>query len=333
MAPKDQLKVPEDISSEEELNEWINLRLEKFGENISSNQEVKLFRAITRFCRNKENQRFFQAETVKYYERKLVYALMEHGWELKRDPRYVNSKALRNFKEALRITPENPLACYRIGHLKLKEDKKGEAIGFFSMALDLSKDDIDIPQQIKLNSLQIKNARGLSLALLSELSNFFYDPFEFLFSPNQIEKLQQFLRSTVESQVVYTYAVKDNKPSEIKSISLDEYDNLIKKTQKEPNALVIDRFNDPPVVRYLHNDSRNLVSTNSQWKYLLFTLGFEPNYEFSTIPNTCTQTIGRLNQTLNRLGVGRSLNIDYSRNTGFSVVSDVTVHYFRKITH
>lgn len=333
MATKDQMKVPEDISSEVALNEWINLQLEKFGESIHSNQEIQLYRAITQFCQNKENQRFIKAETVKYYERQFVYTLMEYAWDLKRHPKYLSSLALRNFKEALRIIPENPLACYRIGHLKLKEDKKGEAIGFFSMALDLSKDDIDIPQQIKLNSLQIKNARGLSIALLSELSNFFYDPFEFLFSPNQIEKLQQFLRSTVESQVVYTYAVKDNKPSEIKSISLDEYDNLIKKTQKDPNALVIDRFNDPPVVRYLHNDSWSLGSTNSQWNYLLFTLGFKPYFEYSTIPNTCTQTKRRLNQTLRRLGVGGSLKIDYSRNTGFSVVSDVTVHYFRKITH
>ena len=264
---------------------------------------------------------------------------MESGWDLKRS--YQKSKVLRQdairvFEEALRIIPENPKACYRLGHLLKIQGKIGEAIGYFSRALEFASKQADFQEDLKLSSAQIANASGQSIALLQKLTGIFDHDFEFTFDPDQIATLQNLLIETNYRHVVYT--IKVGRKIETKTIDSNDYDDLIVGLKSDPGAFVIDRYNQVSLIRYETKEKTyeqvNLIS--SRLNYLLGAFCLEA-WETGTVrDNTITQNVHRLNDDLKCIGVDNWAKITYSHEYGerrLTATCDLSVHYFKSLLH
>lgn len=326
MFPRNPYKVPESISTEEEFYEWLDIELEKWGEETSTYEEVQLLAASYEFCKDPKN-RFFKKETIERFKNKYVTALMNNGWFMKQGNLELRNNAHMYFKHALQVIPQNPLANYRLGYLT-RHRQLGDSIGYFAKALELSKEGMETPEFLQLNSSQITNARGMSLGLLSELNALFYDPFEFVFELPQVEALRHYINATLESQVVYFRY--DGVPSQAETISINNYDELLDGIRRDPNVLVIDRFNTRPYIRYLGNYMYP-ENSDKKIKYLLQALRLEPAEDLLIKPNTYSQSATRLNQDLRYIGVPEDeLKIASTSNpSGIYAKSSLTVYYFK----
>lgn len=141
----------------------------------------------------------------------LVSVLMESGWILKRGSqksKTLSPDAIRIFKRALQLIPKNPKACYRLGHLLKDQGRFGEAIGYFSRALELASDQADFQEDLKLHTAQIANAGGQAVALMQELisgCDFADKP---TFDSEQVATLRNLLQQTWYDHVVYLTNVR-----------------------------------------------------------------------------------------------------------------------------
>ncbi len=241
----------------------------------------------------------------------------------------LRSDAHRFFKKALQVIPQNPLANYRLGYLT-RHRQLGDSIGYFAKALELSKEGMKTLEFLQLNSSQITNARGMSLGLLSELNTLFYDPFEFVFEPRQVESLRHYVAATLESQVVYFRY--DGGLGEAKTISIVNYEELLDGIRRDPNVLVIDRFNTRPYIRYLDN-YKYAENSDKRIKYLLQAFRLEPAEELLIKSNTYSQNATRLNQDLRVIGVPEDkIKITSTSNPNeIYAKSSLTVYYFKNL--
>jgi len=328
MFPRNPYKVPEGTSTEEALEEWRRNELDKWDGDIPAHLEVQLLEVIYRFYKDPKND-FFKTETIESYKKQYVNALMDNGWIMKQGSLELRADASRFFKLALHLIPQNPLAYYRLGHLS-RSKSLGDSIGYFAKAMELSTYGMEVLDFLQLNSSQIANARGMSIALLSELNESFYDPFEFIFEPRQVEFLKQFINSTSESQVVHF--IHGGEPSGARTISLDNYDELLNVLREDPNALVIDHFNARPYIRYLGNEIF-FENGDRKLKYLLQSFRLKPAEELLIRSNTYSQNARRLNNDLRNIGVSEEkLHITSTSNpSGISAISSLTVHYFKNL--
>lgn len=327
-------KIPEEISDLNELKAWYEQKLERLGDEPALEMELELLRRASRFycILKKEGNARFDRNDPNPYKGQLVSALMESGWDIKRGSekgKTVRPDAIRIFEEALRIIPENPKACYRLGHLLKRRGKIGESVGYFSRALELASKQSNFQEDLKLNLAQIDNARGQSIALLQELSSLFEFNNEFTFDPEQIATLQNLLRDTYDRHVVHLTNVGGS--IEIKTIDSCEYDDLIVSLKSDPRAFVIDRYNKVSLIRYKAKEKTYNLDTPRSGKlnYLLKAMGLE-DWETSVEQNTITQTVGRVNDDLEKLGVDEWVKIAYLE-AKFSSKCDLTVHYFKSL--
>lgn len=328
MFPRNPYKVPEGTSTEEAFNEWLGIELDRLNEDIPIHVQVQLLDVIYRFCNDPKNG-FFSKETIESYKNQYVKALMSNGWFMKQGNLELRSDAHRFFKKALQVIPQNPLANYRLGYLT-RHRQLGDSIGYFAKALELSKEGMNTPEFLQLNSSQITNARGMSLGLLSELNTLFYDPFEFVFEFTQVEALRHYVNATLESQVVcFRY---DGVPTQAKTISVYDYDKLLDGIRGDPNALVIDRFNTRPYIRYLGN-YKYPENSDKKIKFLLQAFRLEPAEDLLIKPNTYSQNATRLNQDLRYIGVPEDkIKITSTSNpNGIYAKSSLTVYYFKNL--
>jgi tetratricopeptide (TPR) repeat protein len=332
MTTNRQFKIPDEISNDDELKAWYEQELEKLGDEPTPRRELALLETANRvYCRLKTDR-----NTPNPYKGPLVSALMESGWEIKRGS--PKSKTLRQdasslFTRALRFIPENPKACYRLGHLMKSREKFGEAIGYFSKALELASKQTDFQEDLKLSPAQIENARGQSIALLQKLSAHFEFYYEFTFEPEQIATLQNLLRETIYSHVVYSTKVERSITT--KTIDSFEYDDRIREFKKDPKALVVDRYNQIPLLKFLDNQKSYAYDTPGSGKlnYLLKAMGLEDWEPSSVKRNTITQNVRRVNEDLKEIGVEKWVEINYSRADGGNLLArcDLTVHYFKSL--
>lgn len=317
-------KVPEEILSEEDLDEWIEEKLEEQGDDPPSYKVITLYKEIHLFC--KRNQRLFKQTTIDYYKREYVKSLMFYGWTIKQKVRDLNPEAIECFEKALEIIPENPLACYRLGHLMHNRGHKGKAIGYFSRALDLSSGKSSINDALKLNNAQLINAKGLAIALLSELTSSFSNSGDTFYSSEQIQTLRNLLTQTWQSHVIYTIHRVGTK-----YISDIEYSTLLDSLNAEHDALIIDRFEGIPTIGHLDNV---IPISQNRLYYLLTALNLETasGLEASTNFNSRSATIRRLRDNLEEIGINRNmLDIVNSQLDGVSTISNITVHYFKSL--
>lgn len=265
---------------------------------------------------------------------------MSKGWEIKngiQSDKRLHPNAIRFFRRAIQLIPENPKAYYRLGHLMKIKGEIGEAVGSFSKALELASKQDDFQKDLKLNDAQIVNACGQSIALLQGLTGSFKVDIEFTFDLEQIATLQNLLQQTWYSHVVYS--IKVGGSIEPKIINSFEYDDLIKKLRCDPKAFVIDRFNSVHLIRYLNEESTYVYDTPSSGKlnYLLKAIGLEQDWEPPSVrPNSITQNVRRVNDGLKDIGVNKWVEIAYSQAEGGSIFSpkcDLTVHYFKSLLY
>lgn len=317
-------KVPEAISSEEDLNEWLEEKLDDLENDPNPFMLIQLHKEIHLFWKRKHG--IFKAETIAYYNRLYVFALIDNGWLVKQNVRGLNPEAIGYFEKALEIIPENPVACYRLGHLMHNQGEKGKAIGYFSRAIELSIGDSRIHDKLKLNSAQTDNAKGLSLALLSELTGSFSNSRENFYSSEQVESLRNLLNQTWRSHVIHTIHKAGTE-----CISNNEYSLLLESLHAEHDALIIDRFEGTPTIG--HSDVVIPISRDRLY-YLLTALKLEPatGLEGSTTFTSRSTTIRRLRDNLEEIGIHRQmLDIVNSRLNGVSIISNITIHYFKSL--
>jgi len=339
MLPNSPYEIPDYVTNDSELRAWYERELEKLGDEPAPGKELDLLRSANRFyCTLKlERNIRITGKESNPYEGPLVSALMESGWEIKRDSeksKTLRPDAIRIFEEALQILPENPKACYRLGHLLKRRGKIGEAVGYFSRALELASKQSDFQPDLKLNPAQIDNARGQSIALLQKLSGLFEFDHEFTFDPEQIATLQNLLRDTYDRHVVYL--TKVGRSIETKTIDSYEYDNITVTLKSDPGAFVIDRYNKVSLMRYLNEEVTYEHDTPRSGKlnYLLGALHLE-DWEIASVrDNTITQNIHRLNDDLKGIGVDNWVKITYGHEYGegkLAATCDLTVHYFKSL--
>ena len=333
--------IPDEISDENDLKTWYEQELEKLGDEPAPGRELELLQGANRFYCNLKKQRNirFDRNDPNPYKGPLVSALMESGWDIKRGSqksKAMRPDAIRVFREALMLIQENPKACYRLGHLLKIQGKIGEAIGYFSRALEFASKQADFQEDLKLSSAQIANASGQSIALLQKLTGIFDHDFEFTFDPDQIATLQNLLIETNYRHVVYT--IKVGRKIETKTIDSNDYDDLIVGLKSDPGAFVIDRYNQVSLIRYETKEKTyeqvNLIS--SRLNYLLGAFCLEA-WETGTVrDNTITQNVHRLNDDLKCIGVDNWAKITYSHEYGerrLTATCDLSVHYFKSLLH
>lgn len=141
-------EVPDGVTNDAELSVWYDRELENLGDEPTPGKVLELLRKADRSFRSiksRSNSRVNRNDPTPYTGR-LVSALMESGWILKIDSqksKTLGPDAIWIFERALRLIPENPKACYRLGHLLKDQGRFGEAIGYFSRALELASDQAD----------------------------------------------------------------------------------------------------------------------------------------------------------------------------------------------
>lgn len=339
MPPNSRYEIPDSVINHAELRTWYERELEKLGDEPAPGYELDLLRCANSYYRKLRPDTNTSLNTNDHnpYKGPLVSVLMESGWDLKRS--YQKSKVLRQdairvFEEALRIIPENPKACYRLGHLLKIHGRLGEAVGYFSRVLELVSNQENFQEDLRLSSAQIANAGGQAMALMQELIGGYEFDVKPTFDPEQVATLQNLLQQTWYNHVVY--ATKDGRSIKSKTIHSDEYDDLIRGLNKDQKALVIDKYDRPASLRYL--DKQKSYEYNSprsgKLNYLLKTLDLEDWELPSDTHDTIAQNIHRVNDDLQKIGVAHQIKIAYSREGGgrlYCSKCDLTIHYFKSL--
>ena len=331
-------EVPDGVTNDAELSVWYDRELENLGDEPTPGKVLELLRKADRSFRSiksRSNSRVNRNDPTPYTGR-LVSALMESGWILKRGSqksKTLRPDAIRIFKRALQLIPKNPKACYRLGHLLKDQGRFGEAIGYFSRALELASDQADFQEDLKLNTAQIENAGGQAVALMQELisgCDFADKP---TFDSEQVATLRNLLKQTWYDHVVYLTNVRGR--IETNTISCWDYDDHIRDLRINTKALVVDRYNRIALIRYLDREKTYEYDTPGSGKlnYLLKALNLE-NWDPPDMQNTITQNIRRINADLGKIGADKLLEVAYSREDGgrlFCPKCDLTIHYFKSL--
>lgn len=339
MPPHNPYEIPDDVTNDAELKAWYDRELEKLGDELAPGTELELLRSANRFyCKLKtESNLQLDKNNPNPYKGLLVSALMEGGWDLKRGSqksKTLRPDAIETFKKALRLIQENPKACYRLGHLLKSRGEFGEAIGYFSRALELASKQADFREELKLSSAQIANAGGQAVALTQELIGGYDFDVKPTFDPEQVATLQNLLQQTWYSHVVYLTKVGESILP--KTLDSNYYDDLIRDLIKDQKALVIDKYDRPASIRYLdkHKSYEYNSPRSGKLNYLLKALDLEDWEIPSDTHDTIAQNIHRVNEDLQKIGVAHQVEIKYSREDGgriFCPKCDLSVHYFKSL--
>ena len=339
MPPNSPYKVPDYVTNDAELRIWYEQEFEKLSDEPAPGKELELLRCVNSYYRKlgPDTNTRLNRNDHNPYKGPLVSALMESGWDLKRNSqksKTLRPDAIRVFEEALRIIPENPKACYRLGHLLKSRGKIGEAIGYFSRALELASIQADFQGDLILSSAQIANASGLAITLMQRVLNPLDLGNEPTFNPEVISTLQDFVRETHDLLVVYT--TKVGRSIVTNTISSWDYDDLIRNLRGDEKALVIDRFNKLSLIRYQDKEKYYEYDTERWGKlyYLLTAMGLEYWDLPSNNHNTRTQNVHRINADLINVEADQRVEIAYSRVGGgrlYCSKCDLTIHYFKSL--
>lgn len=339
MPPTNHYRIPEEISTDDELKVWLDQELEKLGDESSIVNEIELLDTVFKpsLMQISEKNSQFNLRAFDSYKVRLVSALMANGWELKRGSeksKRLRPDAIRTFEEALRLIPENPKACYRLGHLLKSRGNYGEAIGYFSRALELASKQDDFQEDLKLSAAQKANAGGQAVALLQGLISAYDFEVKPTFDPEQIATLQNLLEQTWYSHVVYLTKVGGS--IETKTIDSYEYDHRIVSLKSDPGAFVIDRYNQVSLIRYETKEKKYEQDTLSSGRlnYLLGALRLEAWEKGTVKDNTITKNVHRLNNDLYGIGIDNWVNITYGHEYGerkLTATCDLSVHYFKSL--
>lgn len=321
--------VPNNLSSEEDLEEWIEKTIEEYGDNFNQWREFELCEAIFRFLTPNRLQ-LFSPERIDYYKRQYVYSLMDNGLDAKRGGGAMLERAPGYFRTALRIIKENPLASFRLGIINTSRDR-AEAIGFFARALELNRRNDGILEKLKLNTSQVDYAIEQVSTLFREINGESESRFKTRILTNEV------LRQEIEERVIYSSKNCSELATPVKQISTEEYDDLLMKLKNDSDALVIDRFNpERPYISYMKSGPKYLSEDDSKLKYLLSSLDLVEYPDPLGKIAAYRQNASRLNRDLMEIGVLPGTFRISTSETGkkqIFAISNLKVHYFRTIIH
>ncbi|MBP7213002.1 MAG: hypothetical protein KBA03_02090 [Anaerolineaceae bacterium] len=327
MSRNNKFLVPDYLSSNEDLEGWIEKTIDEQGDDFNLWQEFELSEAIFRFLAHNRLQ-LFTPETIDYYKRQYVYSLMDNGLDAKRGGGAMLQRAQDYFGTALRIIKENPLASFRLGILYYSRDR-AKAMGYFARALELSRLNDGILEKLKLNTSQVDYAIEQVSKLLREIN-----------SESRLEPLifsNEELRQQINERIVYSFKDCTEPESPEKTISIGEYDELLWELKNDSNALVIDRFNfNRPYISYMRSGPRYLSEDDSNLKHLLSSLNLEIYPDPLGSIDVYRQNSSRLNRVLREIGVlSEKFRTSTSGNGPKQIfaISNLKVHYFRTIIH
>lgn len=330
MFRNNQFIVPDDLSSKEDLEEWIENILEEYGDTFTQWQECKLCGAIYRFLTNKHKRISIDTETIDYYKRQYVFSLMDNGLDAKRGGGALLSSAERYLEKAISIIKENPLASFRLGILNNSEDR-AKAIGFFARALVLSRSNFGVLEKLKLNTSQVDYAIEQVSTLFREIIGESESRFRTRILTNEV------LRQQISERIVYSFKDCSEPESPEKTISTEEYDDLLMKLKNDPDALVIDRFNpERPYISYMRSGPRYLSEDDSMLKHLLSSLNLVIYPDPLGSIAVYQQNSSRVNRVLREIDVlSEKFRTSTSENGPKQIfaISNLKVHYFRTIIH
>ena len=321
--------VPDYLSSKEDLEGWIEKTIEEQGDNFNQWREFELCESIFRFL-TPNRLKLFPTEMIDYYKRQYVYFLMDNGLDAKRGGGAMLQSAQGYFEIALRIIKENPLASFRLGIINDSKDR-AKAIGFFARALVLSRGSDGILEKLKLNTSQVDYAIEQVSTLLREINSERDSQLESLIHSNEEIKHQ------INEQVVYSSKNCSEPVTLEKTISTDDYDNILLQLKSDPDALVIDRFNQRrPYISYMESGPKYLSEDDSQLKHLLSSLDLVIYPDPLGSIDVYRTNASRLNHVLREIGVlPEKLRTSTSENGPKQIfaISNLKVHYFRTIIH
>lgn len=330
----DEIVIPEGKTAEEALQIWVDDQLGADDQDVSTEKEFSISQCAYNFCvRYSGKDAFISSESLNYWKRSYVRALMERGLTLKRDSAGMSPFSRRDFLNALKLIPENPLACYRLGHLMLKKQNLGETIAYFARALDLSRNQQDYFEMLKISELQTQVAKELLLDSLNLLNKYFSKD-EKTFEDSETDSAMAVLsKQKVEATLFYTK--KSGGRTEDKRITMDEYYALLNVQEENPSALIIDRLSLNPYIRYLAKD-QPLSENHRKLHYLLYCLGLEISWDDASLASydSIRRTVSRLNQNLRDIGIPEdTFKVRYTLAEKFHTVGSIDIHYFRSIYH
>lgn len=326
------IDIPEGKSEEEALQIWIDSQLETDDEDMSSEKELTISHSAYKFCqRYSRRDSSISPYLLNYWKRSYVRALMQRGLTFKRDNEGLSPAAHKDFLLALRLIPENPLACYRLGHLMFKKKNVGETIAYFARALDLSLKQQDFPEIVRMSNLQVQYARELLTGSFQQLNSFFQKD-DSCYSESEMHPALEKPSPDVTEEVLFYTKIAGGKIEE-ERIGMSEYYEKLEVLEIDSEALVIDRLLLNPYVRYMTRDQQ-LDENHKKLHYLLYCLGLEDNEEESRLVSndSIRATISRLNQNLRSLGVAEDkFRVRYTLTEKFHTLGQIDVHYFRSI--
>ena len=327
-----EIVIPEGKTAEEALQIWINGQLETDDEDKSSEKELSISLSAYNFCRRySSGDGSISLDQLNYWKRSYVRALMERGLTFKRDSEGLSPVAHKDFLKALQIIPENPIACYRLGHLMLKKKNVGETIAYFARALDLSLKQDSYSEILRMSDLQVQYARELLIDSFQQLTSCFQKDDDGYTGSEMHPALGKPPQDVTEEVLFYTKIVGGKK--EEKRIGISEYYEKLDELEIDSEALVIDRLFLNPYVRYMTKD-QPLDEHHKKLHFLLYCLGLEESEEESRLVSydAIRTTISRLNQNLRSLGVAEDkFRVRYTLTEKFHTLGQIDVHYFRSI--
>jgi tetratricopeptide (TPR) repeat protein len=329
MARQPLLNIPETVTTEEALFDWIDENSDYLDNPRNEKRIVRSAYWIMR--RNPEN---FSQATKDFYLLKHIQFLMKEGLFYKQSPKELGEKAIRTFQEVLRILPENPIAHYRLAHLYYKDGRNADALCSFIKALDLSRSGEQEFDQLKLNDTQIELSKRLLFGLNFDFLKNYPNGFEVFLESEQFERFRELVVDPIENFVFYSF--RSNNTVEHKYISVDEYDYLLSKLSRDTNAFIIDRYNSRPYCKYL-NKYDFFYDTSNKLDFLLISLELEQRLDIpgAETEGTRKRTTARLNEDLEGIGLnGNLLRVSYSHPTEkLFAEGTATTHYFKRIFH
>lgn len=327
-----EIVIPDGKTAEEALQIWIDNQLGSDDQDISTEKEFSISQCAYNFCvRYSRRDASISSELLNYWKRAYVRALMERGLTFKRDSADLSPVAHQDFLRALKVIPENPLACYRLGHLMYKKENLGETIAYFARALDLSLKQQNYPEIVRMSNLQTQYAQELLSNSIKQLYEFLPKDDDSKVGPLEQIPIVTFSEDDERTSLFYTKIVGRKKEEE--RIGMSEYYEKLDELEGDSEALVIDRLLLNPYVRYMTKD-QPLDENHKKLHYLLYCLGLEETEEELRLVSydSIRATISRLNQNLRSLGVSEDkFRVRYTLAEKFHTSGQIDIHYFRSI--
>ena len=203
-----EIVIPDGKTAEEALQIWSDNQLGSDDQDISTEKEFSISQCAYIFCvRYSRRDASISSELLNYWKRAYVRALMERGLTFKRDSADLSPVAHQDFLRALKVIPENPLACYRLGHLMYKKENLGETIAYFARALDLSLKQQNYPEIVRMSNLQTQYAQELLSNSIKQLYEFLPKDDDSKIGPLEQIPIVTFSEDDERSSLFYTKIV------------------------------------------------------------------------------------------------------------------------------